>query len=183
MRLIPLSLLFCAVSFSVTASDLPADPWATRSPVEDRMYNTSEILNVREGTAVRVRQGIGDSAGELDSYKIDRTQYTGEATTFGKAYGQEMIAPEVNKANILLMTEHLRKVGYGIPKEYDSYITNAPAWYQRQYMEALKELESAGGSKSPILKMPHDFKAFIESKTGLSLENFVDTSFKVINGQ
>ncbi len=183
MRLTPITLLLCIAIMPVWASDLPADPWATRSPVEDRMYNTSEILNVREGTAVRVRQGIGDSAGELDSYKIDRTQYTGEATTFGKAYGQEMIAPEVNKANILLMTEHLRKVGYGIPKEYDTYITNAPAWYQRQYMDALQELESSGSSKSPILKMPHDFKAFIESKTGLSLENFVDTSFKVINGQ
>ncbi len=183
MRLLPLSFMLCAAVLPVCASDLPADPWATRSPVEDRMYNTSEILNVREGTAVRVRQGIGDAPGELDGYKMDRTKYTGEATTFGVAYGQEMIAPEVNKANILLMTEHLRKVGYAIPKEYDTYIKNAPAWYQRQYMQALQELDSSGGSESPILKMSHDFKAFVERKTGLSLENFVDTSFKVINGQ
>lgn len=112
---------------------------------------------------------------------MDRKKYTGESTTFGGAQGQEMIAPEVNKTNILMMTAHLRKVGYAIPPEYDDYIMQAPDWYQRKYMQALQNLSS--NNSSPILKISKSFKEAIEKSTGLSLENFVDTSIKVMDGK
>ena len=172
--------LFSLFSFSALAQ-LPSNPWATQSPVQDRLNNS--IVTTRESEAVRVRQGIGDSPGERDQYKIDRTQFTGEATTWGEAQGQEMIAPEVNTSNILLMTNHLRKVGYQIPAEYDDYIKEAPTWYKEKYLSALQELNSATMDKDPITGIAQNFRKFIEEKTGVSLENFVNTSFNVIEGK
>ena len=94
-----------------------------------------------------------------------------------------MIAPEVNTSNILLMTNHLRKVGYQIPAEYDDYIKEAPTWYKEKYLSALQELNSATMDKDPITGIAQNFRKFIEEKTGLSLENFVNTSFNVIEGK
>ncbi len=183
MRFLLMPVWLCFLSSFVVAGELPVNPWINRSPVEDRISNTSAILNVREGSAMRVRAGVGDKPGQRDVYKIDRNLYTGEATTFGPAYGQEMIAPEVNEANILLMMEHLRKIGYNIPREYDSYIVNAPEWYQRKYMEIFQKLNSAANSNNPIIRIPHDLLKDLEAKTGLSLENFFNTSVKVMKGQ
>lgn len=177
MRISLFCIMMIGISGVALAQELPADPWVGRSPVQDRMDNVT--VNVREGQAVRVRQGIGDAEGPRDAYKMDRTQYTGEATTFGGAYGQEMIAPEVNKVNIQLMTDHLRKMGYEIPPEYDRYIDQAPAWYRQKYMQALRSLNQS--SDDPSIKMAANFKKWLEQATGLSLENFVDTSFKVID--
>ncbi len=175
-------IIFLLSLFSVPVmAQLPSNPWTTRSPVQDRLNNS--IVTTRESEAVRVRQGIGDSPGERDHYKIDRTQFTGEATTWGEAYGQEMIAPEVNTSNILLMTNHLRKVGYQIPAEYDDYIKQAPGWYKEKYMAALQELSSSSLEKDPVTGIANNFKKIIEEKTGLSLENFVNTSFNVIEGK
>lgn len=174
------------IFFSITAfaQNLPADPWASQSPTADRIANVQNAaVPVREGDAVRVRNGLGDSAGDRDKYKMDRTQYTGEATTFGEAYGQEMIAPEVNMTNILMMTNHLRKVGYHIPAEYDEYIKKAPTWYQEKYMQALNELSSASMDKDPITGTAKYFKEVVERVTGLSWENFVNTSFNVFEGK
>lgn len=172
MRYLYIFLFLFICSTRVMAADLPLDPWQGSNPVDDRVY-------------YYVRNGIGDKPGELDKYKMDRKQYTGEATTFGTAQGQEMIAPEVNTTNILLMTEHLRKVGFQIPKSYDDGIRNAPAWFRQRYMRVLNDMNNAyrSGKTTPETFWFSTVKNRVENATGLSLENFVDTSFKIMEGR
>ena len=164
-------LLFVLIG-KVQAADLPLDPWQGSNPIDDRVY-------------YYVRNGIGDKPGELDKYKMDRTKYTGEATTFGTAMGQEMIAPEVNTTNILLMTDHLRKLGFRIPASYDEKIKNAPAWFRQRYMRVLSEINEAYRSKksSPETYWFSNVKRNFESASGLSLDSFVETSFKIMEGR
>jgi len=172
MRYLYIFLFLSVCTSKLMAADLPLDPWQGSNPVDDRVY-------------YYVRNGIGDKPGELDKYKMDRTQYTGEATTFGEARGQEMLAPEVNTTNILLMTNHLRKLGYQIPESYDDGIKNAPAWFRRRYMRVLNEMNNAynTGSATPETFWAETVKRRVERGTGLSLENFVGTSFKIMEGR
>lgn len=172
MRYLYVFLFLFALVGKVQSADLPLDPWQGSNPVDDRVY-------------YYVRNGIGDKPGELDKYKMDRTKYTGEATTFGTATGQEMIAPEVNTTNILLMTNHLRKLGFQIPASYDDKIKNAPAWLRQKYMAALNELNNAYHSKSatPETYWASNVKRNFESASGLSLDNFIETSLKIMEGR
>lgn len=51
-----------------------------------------------------------------------------------------MIAPEVNRHNMMVATQHLRNMGYKIPDSYDEKIKNMPKNYAKYLREAYDDL-------------------------------------------
>ncbi|NCB49697.1 MAG: hypothetical protein EOM53_03360 [Alphaproteobacteria bacterium] len=157
------SSLFCLFAtlfvLPVCAENLPANPWVENSPLEEQ-------------TAVHQRETMG----------IPLPQFTGEKTTYNTAMGQEMIAPEVNITNMLLMTDYLRKIGYKIPKRMDNTIRNAPNDMKKKIFQALKSLAS-NPNKDPVKKGFQFVKKEFEKFTGLDIENLMSTSLKVIKSR
>ncbi len=138
---------------SVTGGDvLPVDPWAT----------------ARDRSGVETWRGSG---------RHGRLNYVGEATTYTDAQGQEMIAPEVNRHNMVVGLDHLRKLGYKIPDEYDSIIKKAPSSYRNKLQQSMAATKSASDpfSKSLIRMM-----GLFERGTGLDLENIMFNSIKLL---
>ena len=171
-------IIFLLSLFSVPVmAQLPSNPWTTRSPVQDRLNNS--IVTTRESEAVRVRQGIGDSPGERDHYKIDRTQFTGEATTWGEAYGQEMIAPEVNRHNMIVMLEHLRNMGYNIPDSYDEKIKAMPSEYKATLQQSLIDVTDNAGD-DPLSLMFTNMYNIMEDYTGLDFNNILMNTMDIL---
>ena len=87
---------------STGESVLPFYPWA----------------NARDRSGIETWRGSGQHG---------RLNYVGEATTYTDAQGQEMIAPEVNRHNMIVGLKHLRSLGYHIPNVYDDKIKNLPS--------------------------------------------------------
>ena len=129
-----------ALMFSAAPAwaQLPSNPWEinpndgymgdnvanteiTEAPVYENTAHGSEILPVDPWARARDKSGVKTWRGSGQHGKLN---YIGEATTYGTAMGQEMIAPEVNRHNMLVMTQHLRDLGYDIPADYDEKIKN-----------------------------------------------------------
>ena len=136
---------------------LPVDPWA-RS---------------RDRSGVKTWRGSGRHDGGLN--------YVGEATTYGTAYGQEMIAPEVNRHNMLVMTQHLRNLGYKIPESYDTNIKNMPSEYAEQLRKAYNNIAYKDHRNNPIAGIPSALLGLFEETTGLDTENLLFNSIDLLN--
>ena len=118
-----------AVMLAGTAfAQLPANPWVPQAPSPNDGYfgdNTGNtdangdatnapmyangptegnILPVDPWARARDRSGIRTWRGSGQHGKLN---YIGEATTYTTASGQEMIAPEVNRHNMIVMLDHL----------------------------------------------------------------------------
>ena len=139
-------------------AQLDADPWATKSPVQDK----------------RTRQTTPNTL------TVEQPDYVGENTTWNTAMGQKEIAPDVNITNMLLMTQHLRNMGYQIPDGLDNLINTAPAKLRNEIYTAMYQLKH---SDHPIAHMEEGLAGIFERNTGLSLENLIMNSLRVIDAR
>ena len=142
---------------AVALAQLTADPWATRSPAEDKTVNQSANLNT-------LNQQLPD--------------FVGENTTWNTAMGQREIAPDVNITNMLLMTQHLRNMGYQIPDGLDNLINTAPKKLKNEIATAMAQLRS---SSHPVAKIETSLSEIFERNTGLSLENLIMNSLRIVD--
>lgn len=131
---------------------LPVDPWA----------------NARDRSGVETWRGSGQHG---------RLNYVGEATTFTDAQGQEMIAPEVNRHNMVVGLDHLRKLGYSIPEEYNEKVKNLPASYKALLEKNIAEVNQ---SNDPFSNSIKKMMQIFENGTGLDLNNILFNSLKIL---
>lgn len=177
------------------SAQLPANPWnispndgtfdnvdyatstkdaVTNAPMYSSGATGGEVLPVDPWAKARDKSGIETWRG---SGQHGRLNYVGEATTFGDAQGQEMIAPEVNRQNMLVGLEHLRKLGYKIPASYDQKIRNLPETYRRMLREKLATVKSAD---DPFGRSFVHMMDGVEEGTGLDLENILFNSLDIL---
>lgn len=192
------SILAIAATFIISKAawaQLPANPWdispndgtfekvdydtttkdsVTNAPMYNNGATDGEVLPVDPWAKARDKSGIETWRG---SGQHGRLNYVGEATTFGDAQGQEMIAPEVNRQNMLVALEHLRKLGYKIPESYDQKIKNLPESYRRILRENYTNVHSA---EDPFGRSFVHMMDGIEEGTGLDLENILFNSLNVL---
>ncbi len=195
-KLFSITAAAAALLFAGSASaQLPANPWdispndgtfdnvdyatstedaVTQAPIYGNGATEGEILPVDPWAKARDKSGIETWRG---SGQHGRLNYVGEATTFGDAQGQEMIAPEVNRHNMLVALEHLRKLGYKIPDSYDQKIRNLPNAYRNILRENYAKVQSAD---DPFGRsFVHMMEGF-EEGTGLDLENILFNSLDIL---
>ena len=132
---------------------LPVDPWA----------------KTRDYSGVRTWRGSGQH-GKLN--------YIGEATSWDEtpSGGQELM-PEVNRHNMLVFTEHLRKMGYKIPDSYDQNIRNMPQNYKKRLEDSFAELDEATDPLSGGFKL---IMNSFEDGTGLDLNNMIFNTMNLL---
>ena len=116
----------------------------------------------------------------IGSGNYGKLNYTGEATTYGTAYGQEMIAPEVNSGNIKVMIQHLRNLGYKIPDSYDDKMQNFLQDYAKDLDQAYR---GVGRQNNPLDTMFSGFLDVFEKGSGLDVENLLFNSMNLITKQ
>lgn len=155
------SLILATLCMTRVQAQLPADPWANQSPLADK-------------------QQIGYLSYAQRNTLINEPlpNFVGQNTTWGKAMGQEMIAPDVNITNMLLMTQHLRKLGYQIPEGLDQIINTAPARLRRDIMNSLIELQR---SDNPVAVASMGYAKLFEKHTGFSIENLITNSLRILD--
>ncbi len=112
------------------------------------------------------------------SGQFGKLDYTGEVTTYGTAYGQEMLAPEVNNHNMKVMLQHLRDLGYKIPAGYDDKFQNFTANYAKDLRRAYDGL---GHQNNPFDTMFSGFLDVVEDQSGLDMENILFNSIDLIS--
>ncbi|MBE6452912.1 MAG: hypothetical protein E7012_05450 [Alphaproteobacteria bacterium] len=188
--------LYCTIgAFMHTCNvwaQLPANPWnispnsgymgdnvantdITQSPTYNNGQTNGNILPVDPWARARDKSGIKTWRGSGQHGKLN---YVGEATTFGTAYGQEMIAPEVNRHNMLVATQHLRDMGYKIPTSYDEKIKNLPSAYSSQLRDAYNSL---GHNGNPLDTIFSGFLDVFEDGSGLDVENILFNTMNIIS--
>ncbi|OPZ78432.1 MAG: hypothetical protein BWY78_00590 [Alphaproteobacteria bacterium ADurb.Bin438] len=111
--------------------------------------------------------------------KVPLPKFVGENTTWTKAQGQKAIAPEVNIANMLIMTDHLRKLGYQIPPGFDDFIRNSPEKLRAEIMGSLESLKNSGNDKI-VDKSFRTVLKVIEDQTGFDVTNILETTFDLL---
>ncbi len=160
-----MKLVAAVLSLTVSCAalaQLPADPWANQSPVADKNNQVAYKAYVERNNLLPEKL----------------PDFVGQNTTWDKSMGQEMIAPDANITNILLMTQHLRKLGYQIPDGLDQLVNTAPARLRRQIMASLAELRSSG---NPVAKASMGYAYLFEKHTGFSIENLITNSLRIID--
>lgn len=180
------------LSANTSFAQLPANPWniqpndgykgdnvatsdVTQAPVYKDTINGADILPVDPWARARDKSGIKTWRGSGQHGKLN---YIGEATTFGDAQGQEMIAPEVNRHNMLVATQHLRNLGYKIPAGYDEKIKNLPQSYAKHLREAYDGL---GHQNNPLDTMFAGFLDVVEDGSGLDMENILFNTIDILS--
>ena len=180
---------------SQAKAQLPANPWApnpndgyfgdnvsntdqTQAPVYGNTANGGEILPVDPWARARDKSGIKTWRG---SGRHGELNYIGEATTYGNAMGQEMIAPEVNRHNMIVALEHLRKMGYKIPDSYDQNIKNMPKNYAKKLRQAYEDVLVSDVKTDPFGGMTNGMMEGFEKATGLDIENLLFNSIDILS--
>jgi len=156
------SAITLALLVGVTGSavaQLAADPWENKSPVADKQSQTKADPNTLN------KPDLG---------------FVGDNTTWNTAMGQAEIAPDANITNMLLMTQHLRNMGYKIPDGLDNLINTAPAKLRNEIYAAMNQLKS---SSHPFATVEQSLASIFENNTGLSLENLIMNSLKIIDNR
>lgn len=183
---------------TATYAQLPANPWVpqppnpndgdfgpnigngtsggdiTDAPIYGGNASGGEILPVDPWARARDRSGVRTWRGSGQHGKLN---YIGEATTYSTAMGQEMIAPEVNRHNMLVMLEHLRKMGYKIPDSYDQKIKDMPKNYTQILHQSIGDVNSA---TDPFSKMFVGMLNSVENGTGLDFDNILFNSMSIL---
>lgn len=190
------SVLFAFMVVNANAQ-LPANPWEATPPQPNDGYfgdnlpqqplpnvpnaplyedaaTKGQVIPVDPWAYARDRSGIQTWRG---SGKHGNLNYVGEATTYGTAYGQEMIAPEVNRHNMIVGLEHLRKLGYKIPKSYDQNIKDMPKNYAKKLRQAFDEL---GTGNTPADTLGVKAIEMFEDNTGLDTRNLLFNSIDLL---
>lgn len=176
-------------------AQLPSNPWApnpndgnfgnnvadtdiTKAPVYENNSSGGEILPVDPWARARDKSGIKTWRGSGQHGKLN---YIGEATTFTGAKGQEMIAPEVNRHNMNVALDHLRRMGYKIPDSYDQGVSNMPKNYAKHLREAYDQLLQADVKTDPFGGIANGMMEGFEKNTGLDIENLLFNSIDVLS--
>ena len=174
-------------------AQLPTNPWApnpndgyfgdnvadtdvTHAPVYDNTENGGEILPVDPWARARDKSGIKTWRGSGQHGKLN---YIGEATTYTDAKGQEMIAPEVNRHNMIVMLEHLRNMGYKIPDSYDEKIKAMPSEYKATLERSLNDVTDNAGD-DPLSLMFTNVYNIMEDYTGLDFNNMLMNTMDIL---
>lgn len=185
----------CLIWASSAFAQLPANPWAPRpndgyfANVANKPTNTDtptipeygngqtngEVLPVDPWAKSRDRSGVKTWRGSAQHGKLN---YIGEATTFGDDVGQERLAPEVNRHNMLVLTDYLRKLGYKIPESYDQNIKNMPQNYKKRLRESYDDVYS---SRDPLSSSFTWIMDGFEQQTGLDIENLLFNSMDILS--
>lgn len=181
------ALLGCLSLTSAAWAQLPANPWvhpnegyfenvaANPTPADNSITapayatnsNGGEILPVDPWAKARDTSGVKTWRGSGQHGKLN---YIGEATSWGDAQGQELLMPEVNRHNMVVFTEHLRKMGYKIPDSYDQNIKNMPQNYKKRLEKSFADVNNAKDPLSESFKM---LMNSFEDGTGLDINNMV----------
>ncbi len=177
-------------------AQLPSNPWAphpndgyfgdnvaetnnpTHAPVYDNTSGGGEILPVDPWARARDKSGVKTWRGSGQHGKLN---YIGEATTYTDAKGQEMIAPEVNRHNMNVALQHLRKMGYKIPDSYDEGIKNMPKNYAKGLRQAYDNLLQADVRDDPLGGIANGMMEGFERGTGLDIENLLFNSIDILS--
>ncbi|MBQ8677336.1 MAG: hypothetical protein IJ529_02565 [Alphaproteobacteria bacterium] len=146
----------------------------TQAPMYSDGVTGGEVLPVDPWANARDRSGVETWRG---SAQHGRLNYVGEATTFTDAQGQEMIAPEVNRHNMVVGLDHLRKLGYKIPEEYNDKVKNMPAAYRALLEKNLNEVQR---NDDPLSEGFTNMMDLFERGTGLDLNNLLFNSLKLL---
>lgn len=155
-------VLTLIISLGITGSlmaELASDPWANSSPATDKLQRAGGTQNTLNNTL---------------------PNFVGENTTWNTAMGQKEIAPDVNITNMLLMTQHLRNMGYEIPDGLDNLINTAPEKLRRQIAEAMNQIKN---SNHPIASIENNLENAFHKLTGLSLENLIMNSLRIMDSR
>ncbi len=175
--------VFCAYA------QLPASPWVPQEPTPNDGYfgeniadatggdikdapiyasnsGGGEILPVDPWARIRDRSGVRTWRGSGQQGKLN---YIGDGTGFSNG-DMEQLAPEVNRHNMIVMLDHLRKLGYKIPKSYDDKVKNMPASYRAKLVDSIEESQNAS---DPFSKVFTGMMNTIENSTGLSMDNIL----------
>lgn len=196
--LFTLALAICFAFASAAFAQLPANPWQAQPPKPNDGYFGDNVADKSPDLAPNAPvYGNGATGGDIlpvdpwarardrtntktwrGSGKHGELNYVGEATTYGDAQGQEMIAPEVNRHNMLVATEHLRKMGYKIPKSYDEKIKNMPQAYAEKLREAYSDVFQLN---DPLGKSFSQMMTDVENGTGLDFQNLLFNSIDILS--
>ncbi|MBR2299295.1 MAG: hypothetical protein IJ870_01815 [Alphaproteobacteria bacterium] len=192
MSLVATFSVFAGVSYA----QLPANPWTaqppspnngyfgdnvanaagsdiTNAPVYSNNAGGGEILPVDPWARSRDRSGIRTWRGSGQQGKLN---YIGEGTTFNTG-DQEYLAPEVNRHNMVVMLDHLRKMGYQIPESYNQKVQNMPAKYRQKLQESVTDVQDASDPFSHVFV---GFLNTIENATGLSFDNILFNTVDIL---
>ncbi len=154
---------------AIPATALPTDPWAEQTAQQQK-----KLQEVKE----KSRQRVGFDGQNPNNVPLP--DFVGENTTWNTAMGQKEIAPDVNITNMLLLTQHLRNVGYQIPTGLDTVISNAPSNLRRQILGALNHIKTSG---HPVAEGADMMGAIFEKYTGFSIENLISNSLRIIDAR
>ena len=161
-------ILTILIAFPVMAQ-LPTDPWAQKTAQQQKKLDQVKAKS---------RKTVNFKGQNPNNVPLPK--YVGETTTWNTAMGQREIAPDVNITNMLLMTQHLRNVGYQIPTGLDQVISNAPANLRRKIMGALNYLKS---SNHPVAVGAEGMSDIFEKYTGFSIPNLIENSIRIIDAR
>lgn len=187
-------MLFCLSKISY--AQLPANPWVAQPPSPNNGYfgdniadaagsditdapiysnnaNGGEILAVDPWARARDRSGIRTWRGSGQQGKLN---YIGEGTTFNTG-DQEYLAPEVNRHNMVVMLDHLRKMGYQIPESYNEKVQNMPAKYRQKLQQSMSDMN---GASDPFSGVFVGLLNTIENSTGLSFDNILFNTVDIL---
>lgn len=138
--------------------------------------STTTAKDATPSVASTARYNSGDAW--RGSGRFGQLDYTGEVTTYGTAYGQEMLAPEVNNHNMNVMLQHLRDLGYKIPDSYDNKFQNFLQDYSRDLRQAYDGL---GHQNNPFDTMFSGFIDVVEDQSGLDMDNLLFNSIDLMS--
>lgn len=195
LKIMSLVAVFSAFATGSNAQ-LPANPWTAQPPSPNHGYfgdniadaagsditdapiyanNASggEILPVDPWARSRDRSGVRTWRGSGQHGKLN---YIGEGTTFNTG-DQEYLAPEVNRHNMVVMLDHLRKMGYQIPESYNTKVQNMPAKYREQLRESVSNVQNAN---DPFSNVFVGLLNTIENSTGLSFDNILFNTVNIL---
>ena len=160
----PVIISLCALMLipNVSMAQLAANPWANKN-----------MAPLQSTTVLEANKNATEN-----SWSIEQPKYIGDKTTWAQPKGQKETAPDVNITNILLMSQHLRNMGYQIPEGLDNIINTAPAWLKNEIWASMKHLQS---SSNPVAMASVGFAEIFESRTGFSIENLIGNSLRLID--
>ncbi len=145
----------------------------TKTPIYANNAGGGEILPVDPWARSRDTSGIRTWRGSGQQGKLN---YIGEGTIFNEG-DQEYLAPEVNRHNMVVMLDHLRKMGYQIPESYNQKIQNMPSAYRVQLKDSVEDVHKAD---DPFSKVFIGMLNTIENATGLSFDNILFNTVDIL---
>lgn len=190
-----LSLAVVLTASSAMAQSLPTNPWAAAQQTVQQAQPSAPVGGVQTGatsaTVVYVQQ-VGPvvygsqpyqptyEGGDSNIWNTKMPQFTGEMTTWGEDHGQRVTAPEVNIHNILAISDHLRNMGYQIPDTFGDRVKAAPEAARKRIFKAMNDLKR---QDDPFSEGARKALKIFENETGLSYENLIGNSLKLLSSK